>query len=114
MITRSQAIDKLFEISRLKEDWDSYGGAPPTIVAISLALDFICHHPISITSVDPLSDGGVMISYKRPGINERVKVFIGPNGDFAYVKTLTFYEENDVKREEIDNIIDELCREVKQ
>lgn len=87
------ARETLDELARLPEDWDSYGAAPPTAVAISAAhglLANVAERYVEPTDEDalpwaaaPLADGGVQFEWRGPG--GAIEVEIGPDGGLAYL-----------------------------
>lgn len=103
---------RLEELARLGENWDSYGGLPPTEVALAAARDFIrdiVHEfaPALGWKVDPfvvapLSDGGVQIEWRTP--RREIELEVGPRGEIGYLlidrssEAPQFEEKDDVTR----------------
>jgi len=82
---------RLDELARLGEDWDSYGGKPPTAIAISTAHDLLAgiaerwtgSDPDLLWAMAPLSDGGVQLEW-RAGVGA-IEVEIDPTGRLSYL-----------------------------
>lgn len=85
--------ETLDELARLSADWDSYGAAPPTTVAISTAhglLTNVAERYVEPTDEDalpwvttPLANGGVQFEWRGSG--GAIEVEIGPDGALAYL-----------------------------
>jgi hypothetical protein len=92
-LTFQPARDALDELARLPENWDSYGGRPPTAIAISAAHGLLAN--VAERYVDagegdalpwatvPLADGGVQFEWRGDG--GAIEVEIGPTGALGYV-----------------------------
>jgi hypothetical protein len=88
------ARDTLDDLARLLPDWDSYGAAPPTAVAISAAhglLANVAKRYVDASDEDalpwataPLADGGVQFEWRGPG--GAVEVEIGPDGAMTFLR----------------------------
>lgn len=85
--------DRLDELARLPNDWDSYGGEPPTAIAISMAHDLlagvaerfgIADAPRLLPwAISPLSDGGVQVEWRTADV--AIEVEINPAGEMGYL-----------------------------
>jgi hypothetical protein len=92
-LSSRSARDTLDELARLSDDWDSYGAAAPTAVAISAAhglLASIAERWVHLTdehalpwAIAPLADGGVQLEWRGPG--GAIEVEVGPDGRFDYL-----------------------------
>ena len=78
---------RLDELSALQEDWDGYGGLPPTARAIGAASRLIVeattrtgHVP---SAVMPFPNGGLQVIWERG--HDELQVDVGPNGGFGYL-----------------------------
>jgi hypothetical protein len=86
-------MDDLDRIAGLRPDWDSYGSAPPTGVAVGTARRLIltvyrnsllsARNPSLPFSVAPLSGGGIQLEWR--GEIATIEVEIGPEGSFGYL-----------------------------
>ena len=78
---------RLDELSALEEDWDSYGGHPPTARAIGAASRLIVEsttHTGDIPSaVMPFPSGGLQVIWERG--QDELQVDVGPDGGFGYL-----------------------------
>lgn len=86
------AFRRLAELSRLEEDWDTYGGLPPTRTAIEAAKHLLSEAAsrISMTgrvvhpnAVMPFPNGGVQVIWERNA--DELQVDVGPTGDLGYL-----------------------------
>lgn len=64
---------RLNQLEELQEDWDSYGGTPPTKEALECA-----HRFLDTLFIAPLNDGGLQIEMN----NEAVIIEIDPDGSW--------------------------------
>lgn len=86
------ALKTLDEISKLSEDWDSYGAAPPTAPAISAAYRLVWRvaeqfadgvaHAVPWV-IAPLADGGIQVEWRGEG--DAIEVEIAPDGSIGYL-----------------------------
>lgn len=86
-------LNDLQRIADLPADWDSYGSAPPTTVAVGTARRLIntvyrdsllsARAPSLPFSVAPLSGGGIQLEWR--GETDAIEVEIGPEGAFGYL-----------------------------
>lgn len=78
---------RLDELSALEEDWDSYGGHPPTARAIGAASRLIVEstsHTGDIPSaVMPFPSGGLQVIWERG--QDELQVDVGPDGGLGYL-----------------------------
>lgn len=108
-------LDQLAELATLNDDWDSYGGAPPTAQALNAAHAFLLTlqalfigqpqinvHP---NLVAPLADGGVHLKWSS-SVAE-IEVEFGPTGTLSYLfvehpgTEETYVEEDDAPWEKV-------------
>ena len=78
---------RLDELSALHDDWDSYGGLPPTARAIGAASRLIVEattHTGDVPSaVMPFPNGGVQVIWERS--RDELQVDVGPDGGLGYL-----------------------------
>ena len=101
-------LNELQRIADLPADWDSYGSAPPTTVAVGTARRLIntvyrdsllsARNPSLPFSVAPLSGGGIQLEWR--GETNTIEVEVGPEGAFGYLlikgaEPSSVYEEED-------------------
>jgi hypothetical protein len=97
-IILERVLNDLWALRDLEENWDSYGGRPPTSTALRLATRLIrtvealyqgrAGERVSPYDVAPIPRGGVQIEWR--GDDLHLEVEIGPVGDCAYLlKRLT-------------------------
>jgi len=82
------AFRRLAELSQLEEDWDTYGGLPPTTTAIEAAKHLLTEAASRITTapsrtidpdaVMPFPNGGVQVIWERNA--DELQVDVGPTG----------------------------------
>jgi hypothetical protein len=87
------SLERLAEIARLAPDWDSYGAAPPSALAIARSAAFLVKLHTSFienvgkyigpSHVAPLADGGIQLEWSGP--SAEIEVQIGPEGTFGYL-----------------------------
>ena len=87
-------MNDLDRIAALPADWDSYGSAPPTMVAVGSARRLIntvfqdsllsARGPSFPFSVAPLSGGGIQVEWR--GESSTIEVEVGPEGAFGYLQ----------------------------
>jgi len=76
-----RALQSLYEVSSLPEDWDSYGSRPPTEEAIECAKRLIVQidrDSFLQPRITPISGGGVQLAW-HSGIRE-LEIEISPSG----------------------------------
>jgi len=87
----AEILEHLYEIERLRPNWDSYGSAAPTHVAVNAARDLI-HNVCSGSlgeeravpyAVAPLSGGGVQIEWR--GDARAIEVEVRSEGALGYL-----------------------------
>jgi hypothetical protein len=91
------ALERLEAFKTLAEDWDSYGAAPISAVAIDrareLSAEVISKHALSIRpegysfDVVPTPDGGVQLEWDVD--EQHLEIAIGPRGTLAYLNVIT-------------------------
>ena len=104
------AFDRLAEIARLEDDWDTYGGAPPTAIAVGAAGQLIiavaaesgngAGEAVVPYSVMPIPNGGVQVAWHRA--SDELQIDIGPDGEFGYLRIE--YEGGERRASEADGI----------
>lgn len=85
---QTSAIKKLYEISSLPHNWDSYGSKPPTEDAVERAKRFIVEidrDSFLAPRVLPISGGGVQFVWQN-GARE-LEIEILPGGTFEYLRS---------------------------
>jgi hypothetical protein len=100
--------DRLDELARLGEDWDSYGAHPPAATAIDEALRFAAQvlevywstarERALPTSISPLPSGGVELEWRTP--DRLLAIDVGPDGEWGYLRRIgagreARYDESD-------------------
>jgi len=85
---------RLADLTRLGQNWDSYGAVPPTSTAIDGALQFIDRagklfwrilgERARPTSISPLPSGGIELEWRLPA--EFLAIDIGPEGRWGYLR----------------------------
>jgi hypothetical protein len=70
-------LDRFQHLSRLSDNWDSYGGRPPSDLAVFTALSLVARL-LSDTSappaIVPTSEGGVQLEWHRDGDELEIRV----------------------------------------
>lgn len=82
-----EPIKKILGVLLLPENWDSYGGHTPKIVAAETAIQIIAsiaHEDPPRPRVVPLGTGGIQLEWKK-GARE-LEVECGPNGSVEALK----------------------------
>ena len=78
---------RLDELSALEEDWDSYGGLPPTARAIGMASRLIVEASTQAgdvpSAVMPFPNGGLQVTWERG--RDELQVDVGPDGALGYL-----------------------------
>lgn len=78
---------RLDELSALEEDWDSYGGRPPTARAIGAASRLIVEATTRTgdvpSAVMPFPNGGLQVIWERG--QDELQVDVGLDGGFGYL-----------------------------
>jgi hypothetical protein len=80
-----KAIERLYAIHGLDEDWDSYGGKTldSAVIAPALKLLFHCHHRgIECPRLSPLSSGGIGLRWETEA--KEIDLDIQPDGNFEF------------------------------
>jgi hypothetical protein len=78
---------RLDELSSLEDDWDSYGGRPPTARAMGAASHLIVEATTHVgkvpSDVMPFPNGGLQVIWE---LSEReIQVDVGPDGSLGYL-----------------------------
>lgn len=89
----AKTLNDLDRIAELRTDWDSYGSAPPTSMAVEKARRLVitvyqdsllsARNPSLPFSVAPLSGGGIQLEWRSE--TAAIEVEIGPEGAFGYL-----------------------------
>jgi hypothetical protein len=78
---------RLDELSMLGEDWDSYGGLPPTTQAFAVARRFLAESAATTdqqpAAILPFPNGGLQIIWEDGDCE--LQVDIGPDGVLGYL-----------------------------
>jgi len=103
------ALRRIAQFAQLQPDWDSYGGDPPSQVALAEAGRWVeivgdLFGPRAGTaaapySVAPLADGGIQLEWR--GVNGTVELEVGRNGELGYL--LVASEDSGTHTEEVDD-----------
>ena len=114
-----ETLDELEEMRHLAENWDSYGGTPPTDEAIASAgalLDRVRTHlgagageRLGPEYIAPRADGGIQIEWGRPPA--KVSVQVTCQGDFSYLVVL-WKNGTREPHEKHDVLLDEIVKEI--
>jgi len=80
-----EVLSKIKSFSQLRENWDSYGAAPPSKMSLQNALSFVKsvdkqRLPIFFTAPGP--NGEVLVELKHN--NRSIEVMFGPDGKASY------------------------------
>ena len=89
-----EAEERLQELAGYGPDWDSYGGDPPTALAIAAASSLVTRvveafyapfgREVRAFAIAPTPDGGVLVEWRCPG--HILSVLIGPDGSLGYMQ----------------------------
>jgi hypothetical protein len=78
---------RLDELSSLPEDWDSYGGLPPTARAVGAAGQLIVEATTHVgrapSDVMPFPNGGLQVIWEQG--QREFQVDVGPDGTLGYL-----------------------------
>jgi hypothetical protein len=90
-----EALDKLDDIAKLEQDWDSYGADPPSLLAIFIASNLLlivdkefsrlAYEQSYPQLVAPCADGGIQIEWGMRPVE--IAVHIDPSGTLSYLYT---------------------------
>jgi hypothetical protein len=90
----AKAFERVSELSRLQENWDSYGSAPPTREALDAARDLLFKLGLRFAgktvedvvpfSIAPVSGGGTQIEWRREEM--AIEVEISDHGKFGFLQ----------------------------
>ena len=99
------ARERLDDVAKLSDDWDSYGAARPTGAAISAAHNLLASLWEDLAEradeaaipwmIAPLADGGVQLEWRGPG--GAIEVEINPEGKLNF---LVEQNERTIRRSE--------------
>jgi hypothetical protein len=82
-------IDQLEAMRHLPENWDGYGGAPPSAEAIDAALTFLryCQAQMAVPDpyVTPTRAGGVLLEWEQGPHQLEVEFDGAMSGSFVYL-----------------------------
>lgn len=119
----SPAVQQLDAMKGLGEDWDSYGAAAPTAVALKRARRLIQdaertagakHAAASPYDVSPLPDGGVAIEWRGRGVT--LQLGVGPRGQYGYLMIVDgpegrrFTEDEDIPPSKVVELVERVLR----
>ena len=84
---------RLDALGEIRDNWDSYGGAPPTPMSLQAARSLLSkldqrfgiplRRDVSPFHVAPLPSGGVQLEWIGP--SKDIEVEVGPDGGLAYL-----------------------------
>lgn len=77
-------LDRFQHLSRLSDNWDSYGGHPTTDLAIFTALSLIARLLTDASTpptIVPTSEGGVQLEWHRGG--DELEIRVTPTGEIS-------------------------------
>jgi len=103
---------RLDELSVLEEDWDSYGGLPPTARAVAAASRLMIE-AVAVTgevpdAVMPFPNGGLQVIWER-GAHE-LQVDVGPDGCLGYLEIQRGAGDPDMREADRVSLIDIVAR----
>ena len=85
------SVSELHSMKALPEDWDSYGGRATTDIAVSVT-EKLLRSLVQLAGdntipyhMAPLPDGGVYLEWRAKGIDGKVIVYIGHDGEIGYL-----------------------------
>jgi hypothetical protein len=84
---QKEPVLRIAECSLLPENWDSYGGRPPsfdTVLAAIDLIDAIPQHDPPRPRVVPLSTGGIQLEWKVG--RRELDIEVGPDATYRYLK----------------------------
>lgn len=84
-------IRRVFGVSRVPRDWDSYGSVPPTDVAADRAIDIVTHLAVygadellPTPDVFPVPGGGIRIEWQNA--DKELAVDVLPDGSLEFLQ----------------------------
>jgi len=83
-----EAVRKLFQLLTLPRDWDSYGGPPPSEVAVTAGVRLILGVDLDYfvsPRIVPVSGGGVQLEWSLG--SREVEIEIDDDGSAEYLKS---------------------------
>jgi hypothetical protein len=115
----ASSFRRLEKLKALEHDWDSYGGVPPTVAAISTAdrllqqvserFEWTASMSIAPYAVAPVSGGGVQIEWRS--LTTAIEVEIDSEGKLGYLlvqgsgEGRTYEEEENVSESRILQLV---------
>ena len=95
-----EPVKKLLEFLSLPENWNSYGGRPPSLDTVLSAIDFLTMVPFDTPPrlrVIPLSGGGVQLEWSSD--QRELEVEFQPEGSIVFLKAeaITEGEEGELR-----------------
>ncbi len=104
------SAERLAKLARLEPNWDSYGAAPVTTVALATAYNLVVTFEEEFVgavgahslpwAIAPLADGGLQVEWRGPG--GAIELEIGPAGDMSYL--LEEGDESNLRHQEADDV----------
>ena len=111
-------LRRMRSLSGLADDWDSYGGVPPTAIALEQALGF-CRRVAELlgpsvgervrpVEISPLANGGIQLDWQ--GADFLIAVDVGPEGSWGYLTKVG--NGRAARYEEYEGLTDEELAEI--
>ena len=112
------AIDRVADLSRLEDDWDSYGSVPLSSVAVSAAQNLLTLFaqnyrvpPSAILPfhISPIPGGGIQLEWHFE--KSELEVNVGSDGTFSYLLVQseggveTYQEADDIDSAQIIELV---------
>jgi hypothetical protein len=94
-------LHRLQHLAKLDENWDSYGGLPPTDKSIFVTLAVLAHvlrYESGAPMIFPLAEGGVQVEWHRGG--EELEIRAAADGAISAFR----FDERAGRGEELDNV----------
>jgi len=105
--------DAWARLSRLEENWDSYGGQPIRREALLGVLNFLVHidvAPLPLPAFVPMSNGGVQLEWHSNDIDLEVEVDGLNEGSFIWENNVTGEcHEGDLSGAELSLLVKLVC-----
>lgn len=121
-VSLDQTLERLKELAQLEPDWDSYGSAPVSSVALVKACQLLFHVKNSLSDlvgeqlipfdVAPIADGSLQVEWRGP--HGHLEVEIIPDSDRTYLlvkgegSDRFFVEKHQVSLSEVLNLVSQL------
>jgi len=102
-----EAMRALNEITKLSQNWDSYGSPPPTILVIDLAIDVLTkidHPSLPAASVVPTSGGGVQLEWSIGSRRFQLEILVDGSAEYLKIDETGPVEEGSLIPTDYDKI----------